>query len=397
MNTVFDLREKKETDLYDKIWGYYGEEVQVIALGKEDLTSCIGCWDCWLKTPGRCVIRDGMAESYSHYVNSDTVILLLDTAMGFINHRGKALIDRLIPHYHPYIRVVEGECRHLPRYSKLPDMVFYFDRQGLSIEEIQCIEDYLYRTAHQFNVKGFVIECDKDFTLKHLNHREAKMGRVPFEKVEPMEKLVIYNGSPRRMASNSGLILKEVKERLGEKVEIRDLKKSDRWEDWAAKFRNERHVLLLMPLYVHGMPSHVMKFIESLVPSKGSITFFVQSGFPESSHSHYLEAYFEQLSRRLGRSYGGTIIKGGMEGLQMRPEDGQKAMIKPLVNVIEALVEEGSIPEVQLNRLAVPVKLSMKDRLFLKTGMINFFWDQKLKKNDAYKLKNDRPYELPSV
>lgn len=51
----------------------------------------------------------------------------------------------------------------------------------------------------------------------------------------------------------------------------------------------------------------------------------------------------------------------------------------------------------QLNRLAVPVKLSMKDRLFLKTGMINFFWDQKLKKNDAYKLKNDRPYELPSV
>ncbi len=67
-----------------------------------------------------------------------------------------------------------------------------------------------------------------------------------------------------------------------------------------------------------------MEFIEGLGESKGTITFFIQSGFPESGHSHYLEAYFELLSLRLQRVYLGTIIKGGMEGLQARPTEAQK-------------------------------------------------------------------------
>lgn len=54
--------------------------------------------------------------------------------------------------------------------------------------------------------------------------------------------------------------------------------------------------MFFMPLYVHAIPSHIMRFIEKLKPSQGSISYFVQSGFPESSQSHYLEAYFEQLA-----------------------------------------------------------------------------------------------------
>jgi AcrR family transcriptional regulator len=77
-----------------------------------------------------------------------------------------------------------------------------------------------------------------------------------------------------------------------------------------------------------------MAFIEKLQASKGSISFFVQSGFPESSQSHYLEAYFEQLALRLGRTYLGTAIKGGVEGLQMRPAKAQEKMIEPMVKAI---------------------------------------------------------------
>jgi hypothetical protein len=157
------------------------------------------------------------------------------------------------------------------------------------------------------------------FNCAHWNQGRLKNKVVPFASVEPMEKLVIYNGSPRRSGSNSALILKKVVEALGDRVEIRDLKERDKWEEWAEAFKNEKHVMFFMPLYIHAMPSHVMAFIEKLQASKGSISFFVQSGFPESSQSHYLEAYFEQLALRLGRTYLGTAIKGGVEGLQMRP------------------------------------------------------------------------------
>ena len=145
------------------------------------------------------------------------------------------------------------------------------------------------------------------------------------------------------------------------------------------------------------MPSHVMEFIEGLGESKGTITFFIQSGFPESGHSHYLEAYFELLSLRLQRVYLGTIIKGGMEGLQARPTEAQKSMIKPLVDVVEILVKEGRIPAIPLKELAKPEKLSVAGKMFMRSGAINFFWDQHLKKNNALGQKNDRPYQLPSI
>jgi hypothetical protein len=132
------------------------------------------------------------------------------------------------------------------------------------------------------------------------------------------------------------------------------LKEEDKWEEWAEAFNSEQHVMFFMPLYVHAMPSHVMRFIEKLDASKGSISFFVQSGFPESSQSHYLEAYFEQLALRLGRTYIGTAIKGGVEGLQVRPAKSQEKIMEPMVKAIANLVYEGSFNPASIRQLAEP-------------------------------------------
>ena len=356
MNALIDLRTKKDVELYEAIQNLYEEPLNVIRLGEQPITACIGCWNCWLKTPGRCVMKDQTSELYRDYVNSHTVILLMDTAQGFINHQAKAFLDRTIPHYHPYIEMVDGECHHAARYERYPDMVFYYDAKELTKNEEQIIEDYLYRTAYHFKSNAYRILKDGSLQLRLLESRKAKNQTAPFGSTEPIEKLVIYNGSPRRSGSNSVLILAKVAEALGDRVEIRDLKERDRWDEWAESFKNEKDVLLFMPLYVHAMPSHVMGFIEKLQPSEGSISFFVQSGFPESSQSHYLEAYFEQLALRLGRAYLGTAIKGGMEGLQMRPPAAQEKMMEPLVKTIVDLTREGSFNTVDISRLARPVR-----------------------------------------
>jgi len=392
MKTLFDLRKNKNSTVYSGINQLYQEEVRVFDFQDQEIIPCIGCWDCWLKTPGNCLMADRMSESYSDFVNSDTVIILLDTAQGFINHRGKAFIDRTIPHYHPYIKLVKAESQHLSRYEKLPEMVFYFEREGLTEEEAERIEDYLYRTAYQFQTKGYRIEDLESPSLKPLEQRPAKRGLLPFGSTDSMEKLIIYNGSPRRKASNTALILEATKDRLPDRVEIRDLKNRDRWKTWQEDFLTAEHILFMLPLYVHSMPSHVMDFIEGIPKSRGSITFFVQSGFPESSQSYYLEAYFEQLAKRLGRTYLGTVIKGGVEGLKARPTQSQQQMIKPMVWIIEDLINSGKINKDQWLKLGNPVQLSMPGKAFLKSGVINFYWDQQLKANNAYHLKNQRPY-----
>ncbi len=394
MKTLFDLREKTDKEMYEVIQNLFDEPLKIIKLGGQPINACIGCWNCWLKTPGRCVMKDKMVESYIYYINSDTVILLIDTAQGFISHKAKAFFDRTIPHYNPYIEIVDGECHHVARYMKYPDLVFCFDKVGLKNQEEQIVEDYLYRVAYQFKSKAYRI--DDRLQLVHLQSRKAKRLSVDTVSVEPIDKLVIYNGSPRKSGSNSAMILKKVTEVLGNRVEVRDLKERDKWDMWTEAFESDKHVMFFMPLYVHAMPSHVMKFIEKLKPSQGSISYFVQSGFPESSHSHYLEAYFEQLALRLTRAYIGTAIKGGVESLQYRPTIAQEKMIKPMVDTIVNLVNEGSFNPVHIQQLAKPISFS-KGALFLfnifsKIGLNNFFWNKQLKDNNAYEKRFDCPY-----
>ena len=223
----------------------------------------------------------------------------------------------------------------------------------------------------------------------------AKRQVVPFASTEPMEKMVIYNGSPRKDGSNSALILQKVAEALGDRVKIRDLKKRDKWEEWAEAFINDKEVMFFTPLYVHAMPSHVMGFLEKLKPSSGSISFFVQSGFPESSQSHYLEAYFEQLALRLGRTYLGTAIKGGVEGLQFRPAKAQEKIIESMVKAIVNLVHEGSFNLKDIRQLAIPVRFGFMSsilKLLARIGLMNNMWNKQLKENDAYEIRFDRPY-----
>lgn len=208
MKTLFDLREKTDDGIYESIQKLFDEPLKIIILGDKSVSACVGCWTCWLKTPGRCVMQDQMAESYPDYINSDTVILLMDTAQGFINHQAKAFFDRLIPHYNPYIEIVDGECHHVARYKKYLDMVFYFDKTGLTNQEEQVIEDYLYRTAYHFQSKAYRI--DDSIQLLQLQFRKAKRSGMDMASIGPMDKLVIYNGSPRRSGSNSEIILKKL-------------------------------------------------------------------------------------------------------------------------------------------------------------------------------------------
>ena len=397
MISLYDLRAKQDAAMYDKIQDFYKEQLTIIPFHNQSINACTGCWSCWFKTPGLCVMKDQMSQHYSTYVNSDTVILLMDTNQGFINHRAKAFFDRTIPHYHPYIELVKGECHHVARYKRYPNLVFYFDDEGLSAQEEQVIEDYLYRMAFHFKSKPARIVNEDQLRLQQLKPRNAQNHIMPFASTESIEKLVIYNGSPRRIDSNSSIILNKVMETLGSRVEVRDLKQANQWDKWAESFSHDQHVMFFMPLYVHAMPSHVMAFIEKLKPSMGSISFFVQSGFPESSQSYYVEAYFNLLASRLKRTYLGTAIKGGMEGLRMSPKDVQENMIKPLVASIEHLISEGEFNQTDLDKMAIPIRfgkaMGMIFQLLVKIGVVNsLLWDKQLKVNNAYKIRYNRPF-----
>ena len=70
--------------------------------------------------------------------------------------------------------------------------------------------------------------------------------------------------------------------------------------------------------------------LESFVKRKNNppIAFLVQSGFPEALHSRYVEQYLVALAERLHSPYLGTLVRGGCEGVRLRPEKMNKKLLK---------------------------------------------------------------------
>lgn len=137
----------------------------LLDMQKTEVKDCLGCWNCWLKTPGRCAHTD-LDDFYTAFVNADEVVFFTAVSRGFVSGNMKTLFDRLIPHYLPYIGYDTGESRHFPRYEKYPRVVVYYQDDFSSEQERDIYVAYLRRVFYQF-----YMDCDVHPVSKYM--REA--------------------------------------------------------------------------------------------------------------------------------------------------------------------------------------------------------------------------------
>lgn len=97
---------------------------------KTDISPCIGCNYCWLKTPGICTIKDDYATILKKLLQADQLWLVADTQFGFISYKGKNIADRLLPLLTMGLCIKKGEMRHIPRYDNLPDFGIIYSGNG---------------------------------------------------------------------------------------------------------------------------------------------------------------------------------------------------------------------------------------------------------------------------
>ena len=101
-----------------------GAETENIFLFKKKIRPCIGCFDCWSKTPGKCIIRDDMDELVEKFISSDIVVMATPLYVDNVSSTMKLFMDRLIPIVEPFFEKDEfGETRHKKRYEKYPKIV----------------------------------------------------------------------------------------------------------------------------------------------------------------------------------------------------------------------------------------------------------------------------------
>ena len=103
-----------------------GSEANIIVLNGDEIKPCVGCFQCWVKTPGLCVITNDCANTVAgEEIRSDALIILSKVCYGGYSYDIKSFLDRSTTNLSPYLEVVKGEMRHKKRYERFPLMIFF--------------------------------------------------------------------------------------------------------------------------------------------------------------------------------------------------------------------------------------------------------------------------------
>ena len=90
----------------------------IVNISERKIEHCLGCYICWKKTPGTCIINDDMSELIKMYINSDVIIWSFPLYYFGMPSKIKAFLDRLLPANLPAINIKENqECGHPARYD----------------------------------------------------------------------------------------------------------------------------------------------------------------------------------------------------------------------------------------------------------------------------------------
>lgn len=118
---------------------------------------CIGCFGCWLKTPGRCVMQDRCAVMPGYLAQCRELVIVSPLWYGGYSRPIKAVLDRSIGYMLPYFRLLEGEMHHQMRYdtSFRLSVCFYGDARE---EEAQLARQVVAGNALNFGAAGHSVE-----------------------------------------------------------------------------------------------------------------------------------------------------------------------------------------------------------------------------------------------
>jgi multimeric flavodoxin WrbA len=153
-----------------------GMEVLTITLREKEIHSCTGCWGCWVKTPGECIIPDDSLEIRKEIIHSDLLIFASPLIMGFTSALLKIMQDKLIPLVHPYIELVNNECHHIKRYNTYPKLALIFSPEpDTDAEDIQIVTNIYERLAINFKselIFSHSIETSAENMIHEIIHHQ---------------------------------------------------------------------------------------------------------------------------------------------------------------------------------------------------------------------------------
>jgi len=86
-------------------------------LAEMNIKPCRGCFSCWVKTPGVCIIRDDEEAVLCSLATCELTVWLTPITFGGYSPDLKKAMDRAIPILLPFFKKMHGEIHHPQRYA----------------------------------------------------------------------------------------------------------------------------------------------------------------------------------------------------------------------------------------------------------------------------------------
>ena len=139
---------------------------ETVVLREQTIAYCRGCFDCWIKTPGICVINDEARDITRKMIQSDLIVYFTPIVFGGYSHFLKAQLDRSICLVLPTFGKFHGEIHHNKRYENYPSILGVGLLSDNEIEQADFFREHIHRNSlnlHSPCAKSAIIHSDFDY------------------------------------------------------------------------------------------------------------------------------------------------------------------------------------------------------------------------------------------
>lgn len=137
-------------------------DMEIIA-DDETINKCMGCFGCWVKTPGVCVIKDKYQNMGELLSKSEEVIIISKGFYGGFSPFVKNVMDRSISYVLPYFETRNGEMHHKSRYEHQLVMKVWLYGENITEEENQTSKALIKANAINLACKFSEVKIVGDF------------------------------------------------------------------------------------------------------------------------------------------------------------------------------------------------------------------------------------------
>jgi len=139
----------------------WADIAETIDISKSNVKGCNGCYACWEKTPGKCVIQDDMKDFLPKIIAADVVIWSFPLYSCFFPGQMKCFMDRQLPIVLPFMDKDAEKGGHPLRHDLSKQRQFFISTCGFWTADgnYDVIIKLFERGGSAVNHKSFTIFC----------------------------------------------------------------------------------------------------------------------------------------------------------------------------------------------------------------------------------------------